>query len=512
MYKTQKPAKNLLIDNPYVTYGIDQKVTIADFVKIKFLGEGSFGKVEAYSLRSNPSRRYAIKTIPKSLIIKYNMTRQMNQELRILYRLNHPNIAKLYSHFEDEHSIYMVQEYADLGDLFRFMERLPRKKLSEKRAAGIIKQLLQALAYIHSSGIMHRDIKPENVFLCRGELVKLGDFGWSSFVNNKEKRYTFCGTPDYLAPEMISQTVGHGKAVDIWAVGIMAYEMVKGFPPFHAKNYDATINNIQKMKYKLDSSFSLKTKDFILKILRKNPSQRPTAQELLGHAWLKDLKVRTRPRGETKMFYNYIKKQVYQKPKPVKQVKRINIEEHFNKLISKKPFQINPKPQPKKVEVSEQDMDKMREDEEFLMDPDELIRSVQPESIIKGEAIKFYDYNFDEDSHKSSYGHKQDSGQSTGSQPKEVKAKAHKEDPYGDYSNLKMKKSRRHMQTNANVQMAHETPEPQRLKNKRKAGNRQRLKSQKEVPIEVKYQSQQVGQNGLYYTGVAGTGGESARL
>ena len=506
MYSNRTQSKPLLIENPYVTYGIDHKVSISDFKSLKFLGEGSFGKVEAYTLKSNPSRKYAIKSIPKSLIIKYNMVNQMNQELRILYRLNHQNIAKLYSHFEDEHYIYMVQEYAELGDLFKFIERFPRKKLNEKRAAGIIKQLLYALDYIHTNGIMHRDIKPENIFLSRGEIVKLGDFGWSSFVNNKEKRYTFCGTPDYLAPEMINQSIGHGKPIDIWAVGIMAYEMVKGVPPFHAKSYDATIENIQKMRYRLDSKFfSVKAKDFILKILRKNPMKRPSAKELLNHGWLKDLQIKFRPKGDSKKFYNYVKKQIYSKPKIVKPVKKIRIEEQFNKLISKKPFQIKKNKDVNEVKIETKDLNQMKEDEEFLMDPEELIKSLQPHSIIKGEATKFYDYNFEEETHESSYQHKNEilENNPIGNRTKymDTKNKA----PQNLNQKLKTKIKSKKIKNNANTKVNTNKITLQNLKLKRNFKEKKIYTNTNKYNVNEKnYQSYQQPKTGVYYTGQLG--------
>lgn len=496
MYHKRKDFKRLLIQNPYVTYGIDQQVTISDFKQLKFLGEGSFGKVEAYALRSNPGRKYAIKTIPKSLIRKYNMVRQMNQELRILYRLNHFNIAKLYSHFEDETFIYMVQEYAELGDLFRFIEKFPRKRLKEKKAANLIKQLLEALKYIHSNGIMHRDIKPENIFLGKGEIVKLGDFGWSSFVSNKEKRYTFCGTPDYLAPEMIDQSVGHGNSVDVWAVGIMAFELVKGLPPFHSKSYEATLENIKKMKYRLDSDFSNKAKDFISKILRRNPRQRPSAASLLEHPWLKDLQVKRIRLGDTKNFYSHLKKQVYSKPKVVVKAQNRKLGEDFSKLLRKQPYQINPQEQADKVKVEPDDLELMKEDEEFVMDPEELIKSVQPQSIIKGEAIKFYDYNFDQDAHESSYQHKDQVKvpQEAGGKKIALNTKLKKKQVQKyKLDNLKPKSFQKETKK--------QVPLTQIKKNKMIKLKKGGLKGQKGLDLK-EYQSNNVqsGSNGIYYT------------
>jgi serine/threonine protein kinase len=325
-------------------------------------------------------------------------------------------------------------------------------------------------------------------------------------VNNKEKRYTFCGTPDYLAPEMINQSIGHGKPIDIWAVGIMAYEMVKGFPPFHAKSYDATIENIKKMRYKLDSNFfSVKAKDFILKILRKNPQKRPSAKELLNHGWLKDLKIKFRPQGDSKKFYNYVKKQVYAKPKIVKKVQKIKIEDQFHNLIRTKPFQIKPKNKQKEVKVNNEDLDQMKEDEEFIMDPEELIKSLQPHSIIKGEATKFYNYNFEDDTHESSYQHKNDilDQNLNGGKVKQVRKnlintnKPNLNQKLKTQLNTKKYKVKKEIKPDANKITL------QNLKLKRKIKNKEPLVNQF-TDNEKNYQSYQQPKTGVYYTGAFG--------
>ena len=401
-----KPHQKILIGNPYVQYGIDQEARITDFIKIKYLGEGSFGKVEEYALRSNPRRRLAIKTIPKSIARKYNMVRQMNQELKILYRLNHPNIAKLFSHFEDQNSIYMVQEFADAGDLFRHLDSQPQKRFEERRAAKIIGQLVSALNYIHTMGIMHRDIKPENIFLCKGEIVKLGDFGWSSFFSDSEIRTTFCGTPDYLAPEMVESGHAHEQAVDVWAVGILAYELIKGIPPFHAKSFDQTMENIRRGRFSLDSNFSRWGKDFISKILRKDPQKRPTTRELLHHPWLQNAKLPPVQSKNRPKFIKYVRQRLAERPKPVvkNQLAKTNITDTFQNLIKNKPYMVPklgpnftraPMKNPVDIEVNEKDLQKMKEDEEFFMDEEDLLKSINPESILK--PVKFVDFDFQQD-------------------------------------------------------------------------------------------------------------------
>ena len=188
---------------------------------------------------------------------------------------------------------------------------------------------------------MHRDVKPENIFLCRGEVVKLGDFGWSSFFSDSEIRTTFCGTPDYLAPEMVDSGHAHEKAVDVWAVGILAYELIKGIPPFHAKNFDQTMTNIKRGRFNLDSNFSRWAKDFISKILRKDPRKRPTAQELLKHPWLQNSALQLQGYKNKPKFIKYVRQRLAEAPKPgykkiSKPNKPLNINKTFQKIIKKK--------------------------------------------------------------------------------------------------------------------------------------------------------------------------------
>ncbi len=117
-----------------------------------------------------------------------------------MYALKHPNIVKLYNHFEDDFSIYFVLEFAENGELFDALMKVPEKKFEEKKAAKYIREVALALEYIHRKNIIHRDIKPENILIGKNDEAKLADFGWSNFTEGKNKRTTYCGTLDYLSP------------------------------------------------------------------------------------------------------------------------------------------------------------------------------------------------------------------------------------------------------------------------------------------------------------------------
>lgn len=154
--------------------------------------------------------------------------KQLENEINILAKCYHPNIIQLEACFEDQGYIYLIMELANEGNLFHMIRKL--KKLSETQTAKYMKQIVSAFEYLHSMSpkILHRDIKPENV-LIKNDQVKIADFGWSNLSD--DFRNTYCGTPDYLSPEMILGS-GHDEKLDIWTLGVLMFEMLSGRTPF----------------------------------------------------------------------------------------------------------------------------------------------------------------------------------------------------------------------------------------------------------------------------------------
>lgn len=190
------------------------------------IGVGGFGKV--YKVRHKKSKNiYAIKVINKAKIIANDLVEQIKLEVRIMYELDHENIVKLYNHYEDEDNFYLILQYCGKGQLYTLLKKEGR--LNEKQTAKYMREIISAVEYLHSLDppIIHRDIKPENILLDSNDSVKLCDFGWSNFFNEKSARLTYCGTPEYLAPEMIKQK-GHTKSLDIWNLGILFFELLTG--------------------------------------------------------------------------------------------------------------------------------------------------------------------------------------------------------------------------------------------------------------------------------------------
>ena len=189
----------------------------------------------------------------------------MKKELEIQWRLRHPHIIRLFGYFYDEKNIYVVLEYAQHGNLY---QRLKRDKFfPEEKSRHIIRQIVSALIYMQERNVIHRDIKPENILIMDVDRmhVKLCDFGWSTHTID-ERRTTFCGTVDYVAPELIDQEPYDDK-IDIWAVGILSYELLTGSAPFTGQTENDTYSNIQNLDLQANQVYkervSPQAKDFV---------------------------------------------------------------------------------------------------------------------------------------------------------------------------------------------------------------------------------------------------------
>ena len=211
------------------------------------LGRGKFGHV--YLAREKKSKFVcAIKILYKRQLLKYDIVQQVQREVEIASHLNHPNILKMFGFFYDEHRVYLIMEYASGGELFEDLRR--KGRFSEEQAADHISQVIEAFIYIHSKDIIHRDLKPENLLNCDG-VIKLADFGWSVHAPSNLRK-TFCGTTDYLPPEMIrilNGKRGYDKRVDIWDIGVLSFELVAGYAPFENEASEITKLKIARADY-----------------------------------------------------------------------------------------------------------------------------------------------------------------------------------------------------------------------------------------------------------------------
>lgn len=280
----------LLILSPTVKAGLEREACKADFEAIedKNIGKGGFGCV--WKVRHKITKKiFAIKVINKDSIIKQNLVEQTNREIEIMYALDHPHIIKLYNHFEDNDDFCLIMQYASKGQLYAQIRRL--KRLDQKSAAQYMREVISAVKYLHGRNppIIHRDIKPENILLDSDGRCKLADFGWSNFHEGNKQRETYCGTPEYLAPEMINKS-GHNESIDIWSLGVLLFEMLTGKTPFNFKgDRNQLYNSIKTLKICWTDDFPPLAKDLISKILRLKPSDRLSLEQILAHQWFKEI-------------------------------------------------------------------------------------------------------------------------------------------------------------------------------------------------------------------------------
>ena len=209
--KVNKVKDRQLILSPTVLAGLERECNKNDFYREgdRYIGKGGFGEVWKV-IHKATSRLYCIKVIDKKSIVENKLVEQMNREIEIMYKVNHPHLMKLVNHFEDDDKFYYVMHYASKGQLYSLLRRQVR--FDQRTAAQYMRETIEAVRYLHSFSpkILHRDIKPENLLLDEAYRVVLSDFGWANYQEEGELRKTFCGTPEYLSPEMIRKT-GHDR-------------------------------------------------------------------------------------------------------------------------------------------------------------------------------------------------------------------------------------------------------------------------------------------------------------
>jgi calcium/calmodulin-dependent protein kinase I len=211
-------------------------------------------------------------------------------EIAILKQVQHPNVIVLKETVDTKNCLFIVTELVTGGELFDKIVELG--SYTEDNAATVIRKMVSAIDYLHGKGIVHRDLKPENLLLKDNTditEIKIADFGLSKIVSSQVMMQTACGTPGYVAPEIL-QTKGYEKEVDLWSIGVITYILLCGFPPFYNDNIAELFEQIMKAEYDFPheywDSISKEAKDFVSKLLVADPQKRMTSLQALAHPWL----------------------------------------------------------------------------------------------------------------------------------------------------------------------------------------------------------------------------------
>ncbi|GLT55761.1 hypothetical protein SLA2020_288540 [Shorea laevis] len=252
----------------------------------RLLGQGTFAKVHyARSLETGMS--VAIKIVDKEKVLKVGMIDQIKQEISLMKLVRHPNVVELYEVMASKTKIYFVMEYAKGGELFN---KVAKGKLKEDAARKYFQQLICAVDYCHSRGVCHRDLKPENLLLDEQGNLKVSDFGLSALAQSKHQDgllHTTCGTPAYVAPEVINRRGYNGFEADVWSCGVILYALLAGYLPFRDSNLMELYRKIGKGEFKFPNWFAPEVRRLISKILDPNPSSRISMAKIMENPWFR---------------------------------------------------------------------------------------------------------------------------------------------------------------------------------------------------------------------------------
>ena len=239
-------------------------IGIDDFDLLKVIGKGSFGKVMQVR-KKDSGRIYAMKIIRKANIIERDEVEHTLAERNVLAKIDNPFVVSLKFSFQNPDKLYLVLPFINGGELFFHLQQ--EGKFEETRAKLYCAELLSALEHLHEFNIIYRDLKPENILLDYAGHIALCDFGLCKLDMTKEdKTNTFCGTPEYLAPELL-EGKGYSQVVDWWTLGVLLYEMLSGLPPFYSEDINEMYNRILNDELKFPADFSPEAKSILIKVI-----------------------------------------------------------------------------------------------------------------------------------------------------------------------------------------------------------------------------------------------------
>jgi protein kinase X len=267
----------------------DTDTDLSHYEQMCTLGTGTFGRV--YLMRFKETEEYfALKVMPIRDIVRSKQIDHVHNEKQILESLQHPFIVRMHWAFHDQKCLFMLFDYIAGGELFSYLRF--ERHFTDETAKFYASEIVLALEYLHSKNIVYRDLKPENLLLDTDGHVVITDFGFAKVLKDT-RTWTLCGTPEYLAPEVI-EGKGHNTAVDWWSLGILIFEMISGAPPFSANNTLQIYEKIIENQPKFSEDFSEAAKDIVQKLLMIDRTKRlgnmkGKAKDIKNHVWFDDI-------------------------------------------------------------------------------------------------------------------------------------------------------------------------------------------------------------------------------